>query len=95
MKSKLTNELLENSEQLVKTNDILARKRTKEVALARQVAMYLISDMLSMPYASIGNIFGKDHATAIYAKNKVTEDMQKNKKFATDVNDIKQMVKGK
>ena len=79
----------------INKDDILARKRTKEVALARQVAMYLISDMLSMPYASIGNIFGKDHATAIYAKNKVTEDMQKNKKFATDVNDIKQMVKGK
>lgn len=79
----------------INKDDILARKRTKEIALARQVAMYLISDMLSMPYASIGNIFGKDHATAIYAKNKVTEDMQKNKKFATDVNDIKQMVKGK
>lgn len=79
----------------ISKDDVLARKRTKEVALARQVAMYLISDMLSMPYASIGNIFGKDHATAIYAKNKVTEDMSQNKKFATEVNDIKQMVKGK
>ena len=29
------------------------------------------------------------------AKNKIIEDMQKNKKLATDVNDIKQMIKGK
>jgi len=79
----------------IKKEELLARKRTKEIALARQVAMYLISDMLSMPLEAIGNIFGKDHSTVIYAKNKISEDMQKNKKFATEVNDIKQMVKGK
>ena len=79
----------------IKKEELLARKRTKEIALARQVAMYLISDMLTMPLAAIGNIFGKDHATVIYAKSKITEDMSKNKKFAVDINDIKQMVKGK
>lgn len=79
----------------IKKEELLARKRTKEIAQARQVAMYLISDMLSMPLAAIGNIFGKDHATVIYAKSKISEDMQKNKKFATEINDLKQMVKGK
>jgi len=79
----------------IKKDEVLARKRTKEVALARQVAMYLISDMLGTPYEAIGNIFGKDHSTAIYAKNKIIEDMQSNKKLATDVNDIRQMIKGK
>ena len=79
----------------VKKEELLARKRTKEVAGARQVAMYLISDMLDMPLASVGNIFGKDHATVIYAKTRVSEDMAKDKKFATQINDIRQMVKGK
>lgn len=79
----------------IKKEELLARKRTKEVAIARQVAMYLIFDMLDMPLAAVGNIFGKDHATVIYAKTKVTEDMAKNKKFATEVNDIRQMAKGK
>ena len=69
--------------------------QSKEIALARQVAMYLISDMLSMPLASIGNIFGKDHATVIYAKSKISEDMKKDKKFAIEISDLKQMVKGK
>lgn len=79
----------------IKKEELLARKRTKEIAQARQVAMFLISEMLSMPLAAVGNIFGKDHATVIYAKNKISEDMQKNKKFATEISDIKQMVKGK
>lgn len=75
--------------------ELLARKRTKEIAMARQVAMYLISDMLEMPLQAVGNIFGKDHATVIYAKTKVTEDMTKDKQFATEINDIRQMAKGK
>ncbi len=79
----------------IKKEELLARKRTKEVALARQVAMYLITDLLSIPLAAVGDIFGKDHATVIYAKSKVQEDMHKNKKFATEVNDIRAMIKGK
>jgi len=79
----------------IKKEELLARKRTKEVAQARQIAMYLISELLSMPTSAVGNIFGKDHATVIYAKAKVNEDMQKNKKFATEINDLRQMVKGK
>ena len=79
----------------IKKEELLARKRTKEVALARQVAMYLISELIAMPLASIGNIFGKDHATVIYAKNKITDDMSKSKKLAIEINDMKQMIKGK
>ena len=79
----------------IKKDELLARKRTKEIAQCRQVTMYLISEMLSMPLEAVGNIFGKNHATVIYAKNKIAEDMAKNKKFATEINDIRQMVKGK
>ena len=79
----------------LKKEELLARKRTKEVAQARQVAMFLITELLSMPLAAIGNIFGKDHATVIYAKSKISEDMGKNKKLAIEINDMKQMLKGK
>ncbi len=79
----------------IRKEDLLARKRTKEIAYARQIAMYLISDLMTIPLAAVGDIFGKDHATVIYAKNKIAEDMSKNKKFATEINDIKAMIKGK
>ncbi|MBQ8451278.1 MAG: chromosomal replication initiator protein DnaA [Clostridia bacterium] len=79
----------------IKKEDILARKRTKEIAEARQIAMYLITEMINIPLEAVGNIFGKDHATVIYAKNKVADDMKKSKKLEIQINDIRQMVEGK
>jgi len=79
----------------VKKEELLARKRTKAIAEARQIAMYLITEYLSIPLEAVGDIFGKDHSTVIYAKNKVTEDIKKYKKLEIQINDIKQMIEGK
>ncbi len=79
----------------IKKEEMLARKRTKNIAEARQVAMYLITELMNLPLEAVGNIFGKDHATVIYAKNKVLEDMKKSKKLEVQINDLKQMIEGK
>ena len=79
----------------LKKEELLARKRTKEIAEARQIAMFLIAEFINMPLASLGSIFGKDHATVIYAKNKVAEDIKKSPKLAVQINDMKQMIKCK
>ncbi len=79
----------------VKKEDLLARKRTKNIAEARQIAMYLITEYLNIPLEAVGNIFGKDHATVIYAKNKIAEDIKKFKKLEVQINDLKQMIEGK
>ena len=49
----------------------------------------------NIPLESVGNIFGKDHATVIYAKNKVADDIKKSKKLEVQINDLKQMIEGK
>lgn len=79
----------------IKKEEVLARKRTKNVAEARQIAMYLITEYLSIPLEAVGNIFGKDHSTVIYAKNKVQDDIKKSKKLEIQINDLKQMIEGK
>ena len=79
----------------VKKEDLLARRRTKNIAEARQIAMYLITEYLNIPLESVGNIFGKDHSTVIYAKNKVAEDIKKFKKLEVQINDLRQMIEGK
>ena len=79
----------------IKKEDVLARKRTKAIAETRQIAMYLISEYINMPLESIGNIFGRDHATVIYAKNKVADDIKTSKKLEIQINDMKQMIEGK
>lgn len=79
----------------VKKEEMLAKKRTKNIAEARQIAMYLITELMNLPLEAIGNIFGKDHATVIYARNKVLEDIKKSKKLEVQINDLKQMIEGK
>ena len=79
----------------MKKEEIVARNRKKNIAEARQIAMYLCTEYLNIPQEAIGNMFGKDHATVIYAKNKVIEEMKSSKKLEIQINDLKQMIEGK
>ncbi len=57
--------------------ELTARKRTKNLVLPRQVAMYLCREMLSSSFPSIARAFGgKDHSTVIHACTKVREQMK-------------------
>lgn len=56
----------------VKVADLKAKKRTKEVALPRQIAMHLARELTHSSLSDIGKgIGGKDHATVIYACKQV------------------------
>ena len=58
-------------------DDIVGRARTKNIALARQVAMYLAREMTSMSLVDIGEVFGgRDHTTVMHAYTRVSDDMQ-------------------
>lgn len=71
-------------------NQILSRKRTKEIAFARQIAMYLAKEMTSYTLESIGlNFGGKDHATVLYAYNSIKESMKKSSNTQNIVSDIR------
>ncbi|MFP4623363.1 MAG: chromosomal replication initiator protein DnaA [Gemmatimonadota bacterium] len=60
----------------VTVDAVTSRRRTKEVTVPRQVAMYLMRELLDLPLARIGDYFGgRDHSTVIHAVNKVEEDM--------------------
>lgn len=68
---------------------ITGRNRTGQITLARHIAMYLVREMLDLPFMRIGAAFGgKDHSTVINAIEKV-EKMLKND--ATMVQAIKEI----
>ncbi|MBR5388639.1 MAG: chromosomal replication initiator protein DnaA [Clostridia bacterium] len=70
--------------------DVLGKKKNKEFVEPRQICIYIITDMLNLPLVTIGQkIGGRDHATVIYARDKVAELIQTDVKLATDINDIK------
>ena len=72
--------------------ELLSKKKTKEVALARQVGMFLVLDMMSLPQLTVGKIFSRDHATVIYARDKIAEQMDTDTKLANAVSDIKKLL---
>ncbi len=66
----------------IKMIDMKAKKRTKKVALPRQVAMYLTKQLTEMSLSDIGKGFGgKDHATVIYACKQIEEKRAKDEAF--------------
>ena len=71
---------------------LLSKKKTKEIALARQVGMYLVLEMMNLPQAFVGKLFKRDHATVIYARDKITEQIDTDTKLKIEVNDIKKML---
>jgi chromosomal replication initiator protein len=66
----------------IKLADMKAKKRTKEIALPRQIAMYLSKKLTSLSLNDIGKNFGgKDHATVIYACKQIEEKRSKDEGF--------------
>ena len=78
----------------LKLTDIKARKRTKEIALPRQVAMYIGKQITDLSLSDIGKAFGgKDHATVIYACKQIEERRGKDDTFNRMIENLLQKIK--
>jgi len=62
---------------------------SKEVVLARQVAIYFIRTMLDKSFEFIGKSFNRDHSTALYACKSIEEKMKKEIPFSMEIKKIK------
>ena len=70
----------------VTVDSLTSKKRTKELTVPRQVAMYLIRELLDVPLVEIGKLFGgRDHSTVIHSIQKVEEDLQTDESFRARV----------
>ena len=77
----------------ISKNDLLGKKRNKELVEPRQICMYLMTELLSIPLMTIGQAMGgRDHTTVIHARDKVAELIQTNSRIATEVNDLKNLI---
>ncbi len=71
-------------------NSLCEKKRTKDIAFARQLAMYLSRTLTSSSLKSIGLRFGgRDHSTVVHACNKVKNLIEKDKSVQKIVEEIK------
>lgn len=73
-------------------SDLLGKSKKKELVMPRQICCYLMYELLSLPYITIGKVLGRDHTTILYSRNKVEELCRVNEKIAKDVDDIKNII---
>jgi chromosomal replication initiator protein len=74
----------------VSIEDINSKKRTREIAQARQLAMYLCKQHVSrIPLVTIGaTIGGKNHSTVLHACNTIADLIETDKSFRAQVEDV-------
>ncbi len=54
-------------------SDILGKKRSRDIAWPRQIAMHLSRTMTSQSFPVIGEAFSRNHATILYANDQVSK----------------------
>ncbi len=72
----------------VSQDDLLSKKRAKNIAYPRQIAMYISRELLDTSLVSIASSFGKDHSTVMHGINKIKADMKKNDDFNFEIQNL-------
>lgn len=93
---KITVELIKtvvSDKYSVEAKDLNSKKRNENIAFPRQVAMYLACTLTEMTQTDIGEAFDRDHATVIYAKNKIGQLVQNDPYFNETLNQIISKIK--
>lgn len=78
----------------VTVKEIKATKRTQDIVLARQVAMFLAREMTDNSLPKIGKEFGgRDHSTVLHAYNKIKNMISQDESLRIEIETIKNKIK--
>ena len=78
----------------IKREEIVSSKRTKEIANARHITVYIIRQITDMSLPNIGKIIERDHSTVISSIETVEKRMAQNPVFRTEIEEMVKEVKG-
>jgi chromosomal replication initiator protein len=76
---------------------LLGRDRTRDIALPRQIAMYVLREEANFSLPQIGEALGgRDHTTVMYAIEKISKEIKEDSgsKVSRDVMDIRRQLYG-
>jgi len=78
----------------ISVDAIQSKTRTKTITQPRQVAMYLIREILGIQLAEIGASFGgRDHSTVIHSIEKVAAQLLEDQEFKTRVFEMRRQLR--
>ena len=73
--------------------DLKSKKRDSEIAVPRQICMYLMRTMTDTALKGIGAVIGgKDHSTVKYGVEKIAKDIESDEMMANTINIIKKKI---
>jgi chromosomal replication initiator protein len=79
----------------VQVDRMLSRDRSREIALPRQIAMYLLREELHISLPSIGETLGgRDHTTIMYGCDKIADLLERDDRLRRQVVEIRENLYG-
>lgn len=74
----------------LRPDDFRSKKRSRDVAYPRQIAMFLCRELTDMSLPKIGHAFGgRDHTTVMHACEKIVEEVQSNSETRRAISELK------
>ncbi len=78
----------------IKEQVLSSKSRAKEIATARQMAMYFAKQLTDLPYKQIGiSIGNRDHSTVLYACKTVAKQIETDDKFREIAQEVENKIK--
>lgn len=74
----------------IRLGDMTGKQRPKNIAVPRQVAMFLSRELTDHSLPSIGNAFGRNHATVLHAHRTITDKMKSDSSLRQSIQSIRQ-----
>ncbi|WP_241383551.1 chromosomal replication initiator protein DnaA [Rhodococcus sp. CH91] len=74
-------------------DDLCGPGKARPLAQARQISMYLCRELTDLSLPKIGQTFGRDHTTVMYADKKIRKEMTERRKVYDQVQELTARIK--
>ena len=79
----------------IKVSDMYSKRRPANIAVPRQIAMYLVKELTQKSLPEIGDLFGgRDHTTVLHAVRKIAEARRSDSELNHSLHVLEQTLKG-
>lgn len=68
--------------------ELKGRRKTKDLAHARHISIYLIKRLLNQPISTISKVFERDHSTIMSSLNVIEQEIKDNPTSESEINEI-------
>ena len=78
----------------IKKEELLGKSRSREIAQARHVAIYLIRKITEMSLPNIGKTFNRDHTTVMSSCDTIEDKLKRDAVLTLDINEMIKEITG-